>query len=109
MLGSVHCILSDEASEKMNAPQEVIGDVHEERKEAFADGKNVVTSWFFFNQNESFCGLLEQECDSFGSHVLTGLLSQKLDCPSCDLSSLDTMGTVDDCNDDDDCKRICSC
>ena len=69
MLGSLRCRLRDEASERMNAPQEVIGDVHEEKKEAFADGKNVVINRFPFNQSESVCGLIEKECDSFESHV----------------------------------------
>ena len=89
----------------MDAPKMVVGDVHEERKEGFADGKQVVISWFSVDRSESFCGLLEEECDGFWGHCLAGLFVSKSRWDLVLVVSLAATGAVDDRDDNDD--RYC--
>jgi hypothetical protein len=41
MVGFVRCSLGDKTCERMDSSNKVKGDIHEDRKEGFADSKNV--------------------------------------------------------------------
>ena len=72
MFGGVPHVVRDEGRERVDSPELIVGDLHEDREERLPDRQEIVVRGLSFDGRKGIPGLLEEEGDRVGRHACLG-------------------------------------